>query len=131
MATSIQAIGERAEVLNDLDLLVLIALLNEVGHVAREQLESLQSFFDSWRENCVGYGPGTIDLDLEGISASENAKSDFEQLLKAVENRLEEFGETIPAKVLTRWCEAPGVTFNDYPTTTIKTTVERIRALMS
>jgi hypothetical protein len=131
MTTSIQAIGERAEILNDLDVLALIALLNQVGHEDREKFKSLQPFFDAWQENCVGYGPGTIDLDLQGISASENAKSELEHLLKIVENKLGEFSEMIPAKVLTVWCKAPGVKFSDYPKMKIKTTIKKIRALMN
>ena len=131
MTTSIQAIGDRAEILNDLDLLALIALLNEVRYETREQLKSLQPFFDIWHGNCIGYGPGTLDLDLEGISANENAASELEQLLKTVDNKLGDFGDAVPAKVLATWCDAPGVTFTNYSTTKIKTTIERIRVLMS
>ena len=131
MTTSIQVVGKRAETFDDLDLLGLLALVNEVRFRSRGKLDSLKPFIDSWKQNCIGYGPGMIDLDLEQISASVNAKSELEQLLKTVENRLGDFGETIPATTLMPWCEAPGVVFNDFPTMRIKKTIERIRGLMS
>ena len=130
MATSIQTIGDRAEVVNDLDLLALLAILKDTATQTRDRYSSLQPFMECWEENCVGYGPGTLDLRLEDIAADQITKSELEHLLMGVEGKLSGFGKTVPTSLLSR-CRAPGVTFNDYPTSKIKLTIERIRSLMN
>lgn len=129
MATSIQTIGDRAEVMHDLDLLALLVLLNDTATQAPDRYPSLHPFFQSWEENCIGYGPGMLDLRLEDIVAHRVAKSQLEQLLIDAEHKLSGFGEMIPASLLAA-CKAPGVTLNAYSSSNLKSTIERIRSLM-
>ncbi len=130
MAHSIQAVGDRAEIINDLDVLALIGMLiNSAGELP-ECYPLLGPFIRGWREQCIYYGPGLIDLNLEGLAAIEPARSQFVELLAAVEKQLAAHGETIPASRLVS-SEAIGVTLGDYPTAMIKITAERIRTLMT
>jgi hypothetical protein len=127
MATSIQTFGKRVEIFNDFDLLALIALTNEIGDRAGERFDSLRPLFAVWKQNCIGYGPGTIDLELESISTNELAKSNLGELLTSVLEKLGEFGDTIPSAFLKIWCQAPGVKFKNFPTTNVRSTIRRIR----
>jgi hypothetical protein len=131
MATSIQTVGNRTEIFNDLDLLAVLALLNEAATQRREECPSLEPFVKRWHENCVGYGPGTLDLGLEEVVANNAARKTLDQLLLVVERRLCGLGRTVPASLLAAWCKAPGIAFKDYPAEHVRSAMTRIRALLT
>lgn len=130
MATSILTIGDRAEVVNELDLLALLFLLIDSATQARERYSTLMPFIERWEKNCVGYGPGTLDLQLEDIVDDQETESELALLLKDVEGKLSSYRETIPASLLSS-CKAHGVTFKDYPISNVNSTIERIRTLIN
>jgi len=130
MAHSIQLIGEKAEAFNDLDLLVLVGLMiSELEHNAGEY-SALRPYIDIWSESRFAYAPGVIDLRLNDAVSRAGGRDQLEQLLSAVERRLESFGEIVPASKLNSQWPVPGVTFHDYSTSLVENAINKLKRLI-
>ena len=130
MATSIQTIFEKAEMFNDLDLLVLLRMMVEEVKQNPSQYCSLGDLAAAWDETCSNYGPGVIDLKLESV-ASTPAQSELTLLLSTLEDNLDRLGSVIPATTLNdRWA-VPGVRFKDYTTSKLIAAIGKIRNLLN
>jgi hypothetical protein len=73
-------------VFNDLDLIALVGLMAqemERGTPGHEMLEPLMA---DWRARLAFYGPGTIDLKLDGVISSGALREQLVSLLAAVES---------------------------------------------
>lgn len=77
MAHSIQVIGEKSVVLNDLDLLLLLRMMVDSVDSGAYQDTGLQQISARWRQCWETYGPGTIDLELAEISSNNSSKAKF------------------------------------------------------
>jgi hypothetical protein len=123
-----QQIGERVEPFNDLDLIAVLSLLDrEVVSRPDEYLE-LRPLLSEWKRDLVTYGPGTIDLKLDAVS--HRGRAQLRSLLASVGDRVEQFGNSVPASVLTERLQVPGVRFNDYPVSVLRTVVNALRKLL-
>lgn len=131
MASSIQVVGGHAETLNDLDLIALVCLLGQEIECQQVDLKLLLPFVARWQAGLKGYGPGTIDLQLEQIASSDEAKDQLLTALASVEERLEQYGNMIPATVLNKLCAVPGVDFRDYPTSLLSSAAAKLAGLVS
>ncbi|HEX4959444.1 MAG TPA: hypothetical protein VF173_01300 [Thermoanaerobaculia bacterium] len=130
MAHSIQVFGDRSEVFNDLDLLVLMRLMSEELGSNASSYPLLVSMAARWRDCCENYSPGSIDLNLELAVAGEKARQQFASLLSTIAQKLERSGDTIPAGELNSRLCVPGVTFHDYRTTLLLAAIEKIKQLL-
>jgi hypothetical protein len=130
MATSILVVGQRAELFNDLDLLVLLGLILEEMEDEPGHYPSLQSRASTWADCRESSGPGTIDLDLESLVQNAQAKRDLLELLSAVTRKLDVVGPYIPADVLNSRYAVRGVRFNDYSTARLSGAMEKIQNLL-
>jgi hypothetical protein len=130
MAHSIQVIGDRSEIFNDLDLLALLILMNEELESNPRTYPLLVSIAGHWRDCCEIYTPGAIELNLEQLVSSEDARQQFETLLSTVSQKLERSGDTIPAIELNSRMRVPNATFFDYPTSLLLATIKKINRLL-
>lgn len=115
MGHSIQAANGKAAILDDATILALICLAGEAVDAAPDAYPVMEPVVAQWERNCDGYGPGTIDLDLDSLLSQANASNELRRLLVDVESRAARFGKNIPSSVLNGRCRAPGVRFLDYP----------------
>lgn len=130
MATSIQVIGDRAESVNDLDLIALICLLEQEVESSPNVYETVAPLVARWQRDLANYGPGVIDLNLDGLVSSLNARAELVALLKAVDEKIRSSKKPVPASVLNARCSAPGITFHDYPLTNLTAAIGRLQALL-
>jgi hypothetical protein len=128
MAHSVQRVGSRAQLFNDLDLIAVVSLLDREVASAASGYAELGPLLARWRRALAGYGPGTIDLGLTQLSETEQAH--LVPLLDAVYERLSLFG-AVPASLLQASNQAPGVHFNDFPAAIIKTSIGKLRDLLT
>ena len=129
MAHSIQTVGDKAEVFNDLDLLVLVSLMTEELEHSADDYPLLITLASSWQACHSHYAPGMIDLDLDRAIATGDAREQFERLLAAVEQKVERIDDLIPAGELNSRLRVPGVTFNDYRPALLITAINKMRLL--
>lgn len=130
MAYSIQTIGNQFLILHDLDIFAVLAFINEAVSRAGRDYAALTKYLEQWQQDCHVYGSGTIDLKLDDLLASPTARMDLERVLASITASLNDCGATVPAEFLSCWCQARGVRFFDYPTTNVKTTVEKLTKLL-
>ena len=129
MAHSIQVFHERSEVLNDADLIIIIALSLDII-LKSSHLESLRSLADEWRWMLDHYGPGVIDLKIEQLLFTSAQQQDFATLLAAIIEQANQYHDTIPASILKEWASVPGVTYVDYKVSILVHAVERLKVLL-
>jgi hypothetical protein len=126
MAHSIQVVGDRHEVFEDMDLLVVLGLLLEELSERPERYARLARLRDVWTECRTGFGPGTIDLELDEVAAHPASKNELLDLLAATEGRLSSYDAVIPGHVLNAQCGVRGVYFNDFPTDRVAESIQRL-----
>lgn len=131
MAHSIQVVGDGQEVFNDLDLLVLVCFLIQGTKDNRDEYASLQSFTHEWSEGIDGYGPGTLDLNLQSIVTVPSAKQELERLLDTLSLQMKDVGSTIPLSLLKMRIEIPGVTLCAPSRPNFLQTIDKIRRLLA
>lgn len=131
MAHSIQTLKGRAESFNDLDLIAVLGLIEREVSRRPAEYEALRPRAAQWKRDLGGYGPGTIDLCLDESALSDQAQRDLRAVLSRLDDQLEQMGPKISAIVLNEVSGAPGVTFQDYPTSLLKDAVARLRALIA
>jgi hypothetical protein len=130
MAHSIQVVDGRAEAFNDLDLIALVGLMAQEMKRGTPGHEMLEPLMADWRARLAFYGPGTIDLKLDGVISSSALREQVVSLLAAVESRVRAFGDAVPAPVLNELRMVPGVRFHDHATSTLVSAIIRLRALL-
>lgn len=130
MATSIQVVQGQAKIFNDLDLFVVLRFMLEEMMSNPKRYQSLQAMFSIWEDCCVASGPGTIDLKLDRLAASESSKSEIRELLSAVREKLAEWGDRIPKSILNTRYAVRGIHFADYETSRLVETTEKIQNLL-
>ncbi len=129
MASSIQLFGKKAESFNDLDLIVLVQFLAEVVSQSGEY-PTLRNLVEQWTANVRLYGPGVLDLALDGALKMPAAKGELVAALNTVKAKIAEFGSIIPADLLNSRNIAPGVTFNDYSVPILRDATARLERLI-
>ena len=141
MAHSIQVIGDKVAILNDLDLLMFLGfMLAELAEHA-ERYPALQAAAVMWSQCRATSAPGTIDLHLEEVMNHAAARTHFEDLLRTVELQLDRFGDIVPKShvesLQAQWPIAelkpgvPDVVFNpNYPTVRVKDVIAQLRGLI-
>ena len=130
MANSIQTNGVKAETFNDLDLIVLVCLFDPEVTSVPDRYVALRTVIAGWKRGLTVYGPGTIDLELDDLASFEGERSQLISLLTAIDDKIDKFGETVPASLLNERCLVPGVTFRDYPTSLLKGAIKTIKTLL-
>lgn len=130
MATSIQTFGPQAQAFKDLDLLVLVCLLARQLDSAPTAYRAVAPFVAKWKQASAVYGPGTIDLELDELATSENAKLELLDLLRDVGQTLGQSGATIPSSILNSECRVPGVHFAEYPTSLLSAAIASLTNLL-
>lgn len=130
MATSIQIVGNRSETFNDLDLLVLLHLMIRSAEANSGDKGIRRKLAERFASVCEGYGPGTIDLQLDVLLSDQTLKSEFLRILSETESHIESVGETYPAQLLRDKWRTAGVKIGDYKTNLIRTVAEKVRTLL-
>lgn len=131
MTHSILTHRGRHESFNDLDLIAFICLAGAAAEQPALRLRNASLLLSEWKNRLAHYGPGTIDLPLEIISASSKLSEEFHFILHVLEKQSEAFGTTIPSALLNESCPAPNVRFGEFPTSALLSTIERLRALIT
>jgi len=118
-------------VFNDLDLMAILYLADlEVASRPSNYL-TISATLTKWKQRLMTYGPGTIDLNLNELSSSNNAIPELIEILDTVNANLEKFGHAVPASILNQQCNAPGVRFFEYPTSLLRPAITRLRQLLT
>lgn len=129
MATSIQVSLGRAEAFNELDLLVLVHLMLQAASQMSQTPETAE-LVSRLKIVCEGYGPGTMDLQLDDIRKNDVLRSAYLGILKVTMARLASAGPTVPARaIMTGWLTR-GVRINDFSAELIRTASQRLRKLV-
>lgn len=127
MAHSIQVIGNRAEVINDSDLLVLLGFMFVELKKDPKRYGLLVDISRKWQEITANYGPGMVDLHLEDVVASNQATKEMTQLLSLVKRTLIDAGNVIPTPLI----DGPDMIFGEYKTSRLISAIEQIERLIS
>jgi hypothetical protein len=128
MAHSIQHYGARMAFFVDLDLLVIICFMGRIVRQRPGRFASLADSVAEWQK--YEYAPGTINLDLDRIAASETSVVEFNDLLTEVEGEFRAAGKFLEKQTLNSSCRVPGVVFNDFPVSSLLECVEELKKLM-
>jgi len=131
MATSIQIVGNKVEHFRDLDLIALICFMSDAVQQDPEAFSVIAPVVDSWNGALVDYGPGAIELGLDGVASSRQLTQELDLLLSRVAARITGFGPTIPSSFLNHRCQVPGVTFAEYSGVLLLQALEKLRNLLS
>jgi len=130
MAHSIQSVGERFEILKDLDLLILTGMMVQQVKAKPDRFASLQDFAEGWHRCRTSYGPGCIHLALDQIASDASTKTEFLDLLSEVERRLAVLGPRLDAATVNRCWGVRGVEFYDCETSRLVSPLQKLRALV-
>lgn len=118
MAHSIQEFEGKKKIFNDLDLLVVVLLvLKFFSNTPKDDF--LEKVRKSWTSILASYGPGLLELELEGLIQSNEEKITLLNVLHEVKKDLSEYGDLVPARVLNGVATFNGVKFFDYQTVLI------------
>lgn len=129
MASSYVAVGDRLELIDDVELLVLVHLLLRHAEASGEHQHA--GLIESLRNTLKMYGPGVIDLPLGAIVADPSRKSQFLGLLDAVDGELDQMGVAYPVALLKKGWLTRGVRLNnDHKTALIRSAVSTMRDLL-
>ncbi len=131
MATSIQVVGDKAAVLDDMDLLLLLRIMVERVHSNCDRFPTLQSMAVHWESSWEDSGPGTLDLDLASLARNNSQTTEFLSIVHETERTLREFGDVLPAAIVNRRWNVRGVKFHDYPINRLNKTLEELRRLLA
>ena len=131
MAHSIQTLGDRTAVLNDLDLIAIIGLMVDEVKESPDRFPVINRVVLQWAASLRGYGPGTIELNLEAIAGSPEALSELKMLLSSVNDRVRSLGDRVPAPLLNHGLPAPGVTLSDYDSQFLIQAMDKLRQLLA
>ena len=129
MAHSTQVFRGRAEVFNDLDLMVLFMFLRDSPHASGDDAEAL--LFARWEDGLRHYGCGLIRLELDAMFTDGASTQRFASALSEVRKRLSFFGERIPSGLLNARNITPGVVFADYPVALLADAALRLENLVA
>jgi hypothetical protein len=130
MASSLQSFGGKAELFNDLDLMVLLQFVAEIVSDSNE-LAALSNSVGAWNKAVRIAGPGVLDLALEENLKTPTERSAMASALRQLKTRVSTFGSIIPAAVLNEKNIAPGVTFFDYQSQRLIDTAARLEGLIA
>jgi hypothetical protein len=128
MAHSIQVYKGRAEVINDLDLLVLLRFM--LDEIEADSEHALKQPGDAWRKCVSQYAPGIIDLNLDAHFCDDAERAEFLALASRVKSKLERVGPSIHASCLNTPETPKGMVFGDFPTEFALQALERISNLL-
>ena len=120
MATSTQVLNGRAEVFNDIDLLILIGFMENEVRDAPVDYERLSSLVEIWQRGRMSYCPGVVEFCLDDLPLQSELLSEFQRLLTKIDARLRTYQGMIPASVLNTRYQVPGVIFHDYNTELVR-----------
>lgn len=129
MAHSIQVIGEKSVVLNDLDLLLLLRMMVDSVDSGAYQDTGLQQICARWRQCWETYGPGTIDLELAEISSHNSSKAKFLDLTRDIEKFLRAQPPILERSIINQRWRIKGIEFADYEVDRLIVAIEKIHAL--
>jgi hypothetical protein len=130
MAHSAQVVSDQCVFFRDVELLALLSFV--WGEVAEGRLDcgkAGRAVIERWRVDGPGWGPGTIELDLEAIRRDAQATCELVALLDATCVRLTELGDGVSGPALDRWCPVEGRFVDPYPARFIIDTILRLRGL--
>jgi len=131
MAHSIQVVGEKNEIFDDGDLLILLRMMTEEVEKNTGTYGRLKPFAARWKDDCDYYTLGAIEIDLDTLVEEPMAKSELLELLSVVEQRIGNFGDQIPAEILNKRWHVPTIYFGDCQTHYLVSAVEKIRTLVA
>lgn len=129
MAHSIQNIGDKAAIINDSDLLILVGIMLDEINDAGSSYNALSSFSERWDKARKLSGPGTLVLELDLVAANPKAKLELDNLFSSVEQKLNDWGEVISAATANEKWRIQGVTFADCPTSRVVSAISKLREL--
>jgi hypothetical protein len=118
VATSIQEFKGKALMLNDLDLILVVALILRLIPRTPRSL-ALEHVAEHWERALASYGPGVLDLELDTLMRSPVEVNSLSALLSSIEAELAPYGGIVPASVLNDLVSLPGIKFADYQAETI------------
>ena len=130
MAVSVQLVGRKAEVLNDLDLLILLRMMAEEVRSKPGRYSSLRQIADHWESCWEQYGPGTLNLELEKVALDSQKKADCLDLFARIGRKLCLLEATLPADRVNRRWGVKGIKFFDYQTDQLRVALDKLRALI-
>jgi hypothetical protein len=130
MATSIQAVHNRFQSFNDLDLLVVLHLMIRKAEALCEGQPGQLEVVNHWRRVCETYGPGTIDLQLDAVVLDRSLKQFLLRVLSEIETELDVSGEVYAARLIKDGWRTPGVAVSDYNTALLRSTTKNLRTLV-
>jgi len=129
MAHSIQTIGNKAAIINDSDLLILVGIMIDEISIASSSYNALESFSKGWDESRKLSGPGTLDLELDSVASNPAAKLELDLLFSSIEEKISNWDEVISASTANDKWRIRGVTFSDCPTSRIVSAISKLRDL--
>lgn len=130
MAHSIQVVGGNHQIFHDADLIALVTLLDHCLQHEPGKYLALSPVIAQWQRDLEAYGPGVIHLGLDSVVHAPDVRSELLRLFAALEERLADLGDTVPASLLNERCVAPGVELYDYPTSMLLAAISKLRELL-
>lgn len=109
----------------------MVILLADALSSASEKYPAIAPHVAKWRSDLSWMGPGMIDLHLDDVAASAEAREELVQLTGWLESKVLALGERLPASILNELSPRPGIKFFDYPTKLLSTTLTRLRQLVA
>lgn len=132
MGWSIQEVQSRHAIINDEDILALIATFTAMINRKLVHSEGLGTLMSTWTSAVELAGPGTIDLELGQVSDSPAQLQTFHRLLSETQSVLDTFGDRVPRELLNEGPFGNTATFaKDYPVSRLTDTIRQLRELTS
>ncbi len=126
MAHSIQSIGENSEIVSDSDLEILVAIMLEEIYSSNDKYSLLEGYATQFKDSVLYSGPGCIDLELDTLVSNLSAKTQFLELLSALEVKVSNWDEYISDSVVGSKQRMPRLRFSDYPRARIIVSINKI-----
>ncbi|HTE53215.1 MAG TPA: hypothetical protein VK698_20315 [Kofleriaceae bacterium] len=119
--------------LPDIEIVTVVHLLLDASRQESPTLTpGVAQLLAAWTTLIDTYGPGTIDVDLDGHLRTDADRDNLLRLIELARQRLQEAGPLVPGESMNRIVDAPGVLdFADRPVGDVLAAFDRFAAVLT
>lgn len=130
MGHSVQLVGDRHSIFNDLDLMLVLLIMAERVQTHQPRFANLLPHAADWARSVEQRAPGVIQPGLETIIHDPEAVEQLPSLLTEVESMVRAFGDSIRIEVQKARWPLPGASLDKpVPVLRVLATLTQIRRL--
>jgi hypothetical protein len=137
MGHSFVEFRDRIQMMNDAEIVVVVHIILDVTRrtpdvLAPRVTENIKALLDNWEHLIDVYGPGSVGIDFSEFLQTDEDRDCLLSLIDISRQRVQRFGEVVPADYLNRVIDARVILeFFDWPTAKVLAAFDKFTKLLS